>query len=607
MVLGKTFHLELPRRVVVYYLLFCLVALAWLAGGVLWGARQAIQDRTENACLSLLTRAASRIEIEYLRNGTGQMQSQVDQIRVEGGLAYCGIVSSKGHFLAHSTRKLVSQGRTAPIGEHDRWGRIERIRFQDESGRQLREFGVPLTVGNDQFGTLRMAFAEQNVTRIILSAAEFMPITFLGPVVLLAVGAVVLQRMVKPMADVETQLRRVAVAPSMTDLSLPTIPIRGRESLGWNRLVDQLNRGMHSTSLESRIGAAIESRDRNRCTQLLDSLPEGLVATDHTGHITFTNRAFQAFAGCQSGEEISHERVEDCFGLRESEPDSPIFNPDLAAQHVVVEVSRPNGVGERYLRLARHPIRSSETGTRLGHIWSVRDVTQQKLADNARDEFLDSATHELRTPLANIKAYAETLTLTDVLDMEQQKEFCNTINSEATRLARLIDDLLSVSSMEAGSLRTVCNKVEMDRLLSDVAEKIQAQMDQRDITFEVALSDKLPELKVDKDKLAATLVNLLGNAAKYTPRGGRVAMKARIDEQSMVIEIEDTGIGISEDELPRIFGKFFRSDDERVQAVTGTGLGLSLAYEVVRLHGGTLTAQSEINKGSTFTVALPIA
>ncbi len=146
----------------------------------------------------------------------------------------------------------------------------------------------------------------------------------------------------------------------------------------------------------------------------------------------------------------------------------------------------------------------------------------------------------------------------------------------------------------------------MERLLRESIGKVRAQMEQKEIAFEFVVPEKIPRLNVDKDKFAAALVNLLGNGAKYTPRGGRVTLRVRIDEDALKIEVEDTGVGISEEDLPRVFDKFFRGDDSRVQAETGTGLGLSFAHEVVRLHDGTLTAESQLNEGSTFTIHLPV-
>jgi two-component system phosphate regulon sensor histidine kinase PhoR len=274
---------------------------------------------------------------------------------------------------------------------------------------------------------------------------------------------------------------------------------------------------------------------------------------------------------------------------------------------VVTELTREENGQRRVARVARHPICIvGGGGKHEAHVWTMRDVTQQKLAEEMRDQFVDTATHELRTPLANIKAYAETLALADVIDVEQQKQFLNTINSEATRLARFVDDLLSVSSMELGSLSLNKQVTDLGRMLNEVITKIRPQVDEKELTLEVVLPEKLPEPELDKDKIATVLVNLLGNAVKYTPEGGRVTFRVNVTDQDIEISVEDTGVGIAKDEVAKVFDKFFRSNDPRVQEQTGTGLGLALAQEVVRLHGGEIGVESEINKGSTFTVSLPL-
>ena len=138
-------------------------------------------------------------------------------------------------------------------------------------------------------------------------------------------------------------------------------------------------------------------------------------------------------------------------------------------------------LAERFLR--RRPPAASSGRSTSGFVWSVRDITQQKLAEEMRDQFLDSATHELRTPLANIKAYAETLALSEMMDVEQQKEFCNTINAEATRLARLHRRPAQLSSMEVGSLSLNRQKVDLERLLREIVGKVEPQMEQKEICF----------------------------------------------------------------------------------------------------------------------------
>jgi signal transduction histidine kinase len=160
--------------------------------------------------------------------------------------------------------------------------------------------------------------------------------------------------------------------------------------------------------------------------------------------------------------------------------------------------------------------------------------------------------------------------------------------------------------MELGSLSLNKQVTELGRMLNEVLTKIRPQVEEKALALEVVLPEKMPEPELDKDKIAAVLVNLLGNAVKYTPEGGRVTFRVNIKDQNIEISVEDSGVGIAEDEIGKVFDKFFRSNDPRVQAQTGTGLGLALAQEVVRLHGGKLTVESELNKGSTFTVTLPM-
>ncbi len=281
----------------------------------------------------------------------------------------------------------------------------------------------------------------------------------------------------------------------------------------------------------------------------------------------------------------------------------PLLDPQLISRPATCEIHRQGELAERVLRVSRQPVKNPRL---QGQVWCLRDITQQKLSEKMRDQFIDTATHELRTPLSNIKAYAETMVTCDEIDVEEQKEFCNIINSEVTRLARFVDDLLSISSMEMGSLNIEKQKVDTSRLFAEVLDKVEPLMQQKNITFTAELPEKLREVRLDKDKFVAVLVNLLGNAAKYTPDGGRVTLYVKLDESLLQVAVEDTGVGIAAEELPKVFEKFFRSSDPRVQNETGTGLGLSLANEVVRMHGGEITIESELNQGSTFTITIPV-
>ncbi len=442
----------------------------------------------------------------------------------------------------------------------------------------------------------------------VASVAKHAPVAVLCPVLLVVLGSLVLRRTVKPVADIERQLERAAVAPTISESGLEEVAGPAPAETGWNRIVLSLAAGPSARRLDDRLAEAVENYRSQKSEHILNSLPDGVAVTAEDGRISFANAALVSLLGMgTAGQSLHGKTVEQCLGVEAGGgPAGQLLDPKLRARTLVVEIARSDGASQRTLRVARSPVRSAEGGAG-GFVWSIRDVTQQRLADQMRDQFLNAATHELRTPMANIKAYAETLALGDVVDVEQQKMFCNIINEEVTRLARFVDDLLHLSRMEVGATSLKRQVTDMERLLREAADKVRGQMEQKDIAFEVALPGKLPELVVDKEKLTVALVNLLGNAAKYTPAGGRVRLHVELAHDAVQVHVEDTGVGISVEDVPKVFEKFFRSSDPRVLDQTGSGLGLSLAHEIVRLHGGKLTVQSELNKGSTFTAVLPLS
>ena len=447
---------------------------------------------------------------------------------------------------------------------------------------------------------------DAGISAMVFASAAYAPAVLM---LLVIIGAVVLRRTVRPMAKIEDQLRRAATLPDPFKDNLQ--PARGATPVetGWNRLLESSGNGQQSSDLEARLGRALEGYRQQKSEQILNSLADGIAVTDENGGITFANKALTSLLGMGTSEEtLSGKTMEDCLALESAgSPAGQLLDEKLRGRTIIIEMDRPGAASQGVLRVARSPLHSARGNAAGGFVWSVRDVTQQKLADQMRDQFVNAATHELRTPMANIKAYAETLALGEVVDVEQQKMFCNIINEEVTRLARFIDDLLDLSRMEVGATSLKQQVTDMERLFAEAATKVRPQMEQKNIAFEVDLPGKLPELIVDKDKLTVALVNLLGNAAKYTTEGGGVRLHVQATEDTMQINVEDTGIGISAEEIPKVLDKFFRSADSRVHDQTGTGLGLSLTNEIVRLHAGKLTVHSELNKGSKFTITLSVA
>ncbi len=235
----------------------------------------------------------------------------------------------------------------------------------------------------------------------------------------------------------------------------------------------------------------------------------------------------------------------------------------------------------------------------------IRDVSQQVRSERAREDFVTQVTHELRTPLTNIRAYAETLSSGMFEDPQVITECYNVITKETRRLSRLIEDILSVSQLEVGSIHLSLDTVDLRTVLSEGVRDVRGLADEKNIDVQLVLPAKLESIRADRDKLAVVVNNLLGNAIKYTQRDGVVVVGCQLTGSEVLLTVKDNGIGIDPSDHQRVFEKFQRANDPAVQAETGTGIGLYTAREIVRQHGGDIDLISEKGKGSTFMVRLP--
>jgi len=236
----------------------------------------------------------------------------------------------------------------------------------------------------------------------------------------------------------------------------------------------------------------------------------------------------------------------------------------------------------------------------------IEDITQQRIAETARNTFLAKAAHELRTPLTNIRLYAESALEESEHNSPTTVKYLNVMNEESQRLSRTVSGILSMAEVEAGSFTLDRNDVHLDVLLQQLRADYEDRAKEKKIKLDFDLPPKFPILHADRDKILLALHNLLSNALKYTLEKGHVTLKVTVDKVQISIAVTDTGIGIAPKDVEKIFDKFYRAKDERVTKIAGSGLGLAIARQVIMLHGGDITVESELDKGSTFTLTLPI-
>lgn len=240
----------------------------------------------------------------------------------------------------------------------------------------------------------------------------------------------------------------------------------------------------------------------------------------------------------------------------------------------------------------------------------LRDISKEAEVDRIKNEFISTVSHELRTPMTSIKGYADLLVSgsAQVGDLNAiQRRFVQIIQSNANRLTGLVNDILEISRIETGRVKLEFEAMDLSLVTQEVAEYFEGQKVKKPMQLSLDLAENLPKVYADKARVAQILVNLIGNAWQYTPEGGHIIVRAnRMNEDFVQVDVEDTGIGIVEEDLPFIFDRFFRSERTEVQVVDGTGLGLSITRMFVEMLGGTIWVKSTLDVGTTFSFTLPL-
>jgi two-component system phosphate regulon sensor histidine kinase PhoR len=378
----------------------------------------------------------------------------------------------------------------------------------------------------------------------------------------------------------------------------------GHIATSWNSLLDQVvevRQHAESTHGVDSSNEALERFQSRALRQLLDRLPVGVLRCDRREQVLYVNAAGTQLLHAPA-EALQGRQLNDVVGEQIAQPLIGAFRRGAMSESVDRQSGEGTNVTTLRFKLAPRMVDGNDTEIVL----TIEDVTHVREAERARDNFLYHVTHELRTPLTNIHAYAETLSRPDFDDETTRKECYNVIISETRRLSNLVEDILSVSQLEVGSLRLDLADVDIVRLMRTVVQDNLGHADEKHIDLRLQLPPKAAKIRGDKQRLTVLIGNLVGNAIKYTPEGGRVDVVLEADGDLLRIVVGDNGLGISVEDQQHIFDKFYRATHEAVQSVSGTGLGLAISREIARLHGGDISVQSALGKGSSFAVQLPI-
>ncbi len=357
------------------------------------------------------------------------------------------------------------------------------------------------------------------------------------------------------------------------------------------RLADAFN------SMADRVQAqmAAASQERGRLEAALNSSIDAVAALDNDGRILFANRGFEQTFNTGSNAVIGEPMV---WVLADEQVLDAIRDSREKGLRQINIVERP---GRRFLQVVTTPIVG-------GGEWNVllvcHDLTDVKRTELVRRDFVANVSHELRTPLAAIKSVVETLQDGALEEPEVAREFLNRADGELDRLVLLVEELLELSRIESGEQPVVIEDTDVQGLLEEAVHRLASQAERGEVTL--TLEDAtLGTARLDASRLERAVINLVQNAIKFTPAGGRVTVSGSRGPGILEIVVSDTGVGIGSDELPRIFERFYKADHSR--ASVGSGLGLALVKHAVEVQGGTVRVESTPGEGSTFTITVPVS
>ena len=382
------------------------------------------------------------------------------------------------------------------------------------------------------------------------------------------------------------------------------------------RLVKQIGRGeqprtflIDGGSEARRVSVALEEilkRQRELDRQIgerasgqeaiLSAMHDGLLVVDGQSRLALVNPAF-----C------------DLFGVEEDSLGSPLLESvrDPAVERIVGETLRQRKpsqgelvIGRREFQMTSVPM-GAANGSVGGAVVLFHDITVLKRADEVRRDFVANVSHELRTPLSILRGYIETMLDDPKMSRGETIRILEVMDQHSKRLGLLANDLLTLAHLESGSSSLQLSEIDLLRFLSDLVRDWTKKFQTKNLEAAVDVEENCSTIRADEERLREIFDNLLDNALKYSDKGGAIRLGAERLGGEVVLSVGDRGVGISQEDLPRIFERFYRADKARSRELGGTGLGLSIVKHIAQLHGGRVEAESELGKGTIIRVILP--
>ena len=433
---------------------------------------------------------------------------------------------------------------------------------------------------------------ESRYTQVKDIGVIFVSSSLIAIVLVIIITFLISQGITKPIAEMKKQTEKIAEGNYTGE-----VKIYSDDELG------QLGQAINDLSFKIKEAQESTESERQRLDSVLRHMSDGVIATDRRGRIVIMNTAALDILNLKSEKVIGIPLLE-ILPLEERVTFRELLETQ---QERLIHLEED---GEDSMIQCEFSVIQRESGFISGLVCVLTDVTEQQKIDRERRNFVSNVSHELRTPLTSIKSYTEALVDGAWESKEIAPGFLKVIETETDRMMRMITDLLNLSRMDQNRLGLEKEFINMNELVLHIVNRFEMVLQSepyREKNYRILTDITQRDLwvELDQDKITQVLDNIINNAIKYSPDGGRIIVRLMETHTDIIVSVSDEGLGIARKDIPHLFDRFYRVDKARSRAMGGSGLGLAIAQEVVQLHGGKIWVNSIENKGSTFFVSLP--
>lgn len=449
--------------------------------------------------------------------------------------------------------------------------------------------GIPVKHGDEVIGGVFLHSPVEPVTKTVRTVQRFIFYGAVGTIFLAAVlGFILSKRLTEPIS----QMNRVALEMARGNFKEKVSAVTEDE---FGLLANTLN--FLSTELQKNMDAL--STEKKQLENILTSMTDAVITFGVNGDILLINPpARELLSPGQGNKGYNTDNLSDIPGLRE------YFQIVISEKR---QVRTEIAIGDRTCKLGMTPLRH-DNGEIMGVVAVLHDITKEKRLESLRREFVANVSHELRSPLSLLQGYVEALADGLAENEDERQRYLHILLDETLRLRRLVNDLLDLTQLETGNVSMTFDSLSVNDLIYRVTNRFNPLFVEQNKSLIVSVPPELPMVRGSEDRLQQVLVNLLDNAAKYTPANGRVEVGAVLNGTMVDIFVEDSGPGIPREELGHIWDRFYKVDKARTRETAGgTGLGLAIAKNIVLAHGGSVHVTSESGQGTRFTFSIPSA